>query len=88
MTRFLNSLKEFHISYKLRLLAALVAVLSLIGAYHAGKAVGAAEERGTVATEQVAATTKGVHDGGVIEQDVISLPDTDLDRRYAKWLRD
>lgn len=88
MTKLIAYLKGFYASYKLYLIASVLVVVSLIGTYHAGKAVGAAEERGATATAQVAATTKGVQDGASIDQSVITLPDADLDRRYDKWLRD
>jgi Flp pilus assembly protein TadG len=88
MTKLITYITDFYASYKLRLIAAVLVTISLIGAYHAGKAVGAAEEQGSLATAQVAATKKGVQDGANIDQGVIALPDADLDRRYNKWLRD
>lgn len=88
MTKLITYIKGFYASYKLYLIASVLIAVSLVGTYHAGKAVGAAEERGELATAQLAATTKGVTDGAKIDQSVIALPDLDLDRRYDKWLRD
>lgn len=88
MTKLITYIKDFYASYKLRLTVSVLAVVALIGAYHTGKSVGAAEERGRIATAEVAATKKGVQDGANIDQSVITLPDADLNRRYNKWLRD
>lgn len=88
MTKIITYLTDLYASYRLRIIVSALVAISFIGVYHAGKAIGAAEERSSSATSQVAATTKGVRDGETIEQGVITLSDDDLDRRYAKWLRD
>jgi hypothetical protein len=88
MTQIISYLRNFYLSYKTYIISSTLVIFLLIGSYHAGKAVGAAEERGKIATNQVAATKKGVQDGANIDQSVLTLPNDDLDRRYSKWLRD
>lgn len=88
MNTLISRIKGFVASYKLYLIASVLVVVSLIGTYHAGKAVGAAEESGKRAAAQVVADKKGVSEGEEIQQDVIRLPDPDLDSRLDKWMRD
>lgn len=88
MTKIISYIKGFLASYKLYLIASVLVVVSLIGTYRAGKAVGAAEESGKYSAAQVVADKKGVNEGEKIQQDVIRLPDPDLDRRLNKWMRD
>ena len=88
MTKLISYITGFYESYKLYLIASALVVVSLIGTYHAGKAVGAAEAVGATAVAQVAADKKGVTEHEQIKQDVIRLPATDLDKRLDKWMRD
>lgn len=88
MTKIITYIKGFYTSYKLYLIASVLVVVSLIGTYHAGKAVGAAEERGSNAVAQAAADKKGVTDHEKIKQDVLHLRADDLDKRIDKWMRD
>lgn len=88
MTQIYTYIKEFLASYKLYLIAFVILIAAITGAYHAGKAVGAAEERGSTAVAQVAADKKGVTDHENIRQDVMRLPPTELDKRLAKFMRD
>lgn len=88
MTKIITYIKDFYASYRLYLIASVLTSLSLIGSYHAGKAVGAAEEKGSTAVAQAAADKKGVTDHEKIKQDVLHLRADDLDKRLDKWMRD
>lgn len=64
--------------------AALIALAAVIGAYLAGRNRGAANEQ----QRQKEQNAKAIQTRTEIDHEVRNLPDADLKRRGAKWLRD
>jgi hypothetical protein len=69
---------------KIRLVLALLAVIGL-GISHTYVYFKGKEDK---ADEQAAETLKGVKQRDANEQEIIGLPDPDLDERLSRWMRD
>lgn len=88
MKKILSYLLGFYDTYRIRILLAVVAAVTLATVYYLIKENGKLEERGAIATVEVEANKEGVKTGAKIDQRVISYDDDDLDRRLARFMRD
>lgn len=79
----MKKLKLIYKTYRMRFLIAGYA-LAVIGLFGAGFMKGQEYQK----DKSEKAATKGVENHAEIEAEIMVLPDTDLDKRLSKWMRD
>jgi Flp pilus assembly protein TadB len=71
-------------SFQLYIILALAGVALITGAYFYGKQ----EQRAETRAEQAEQRAKDIQKARKIENEIRELPDTDLDRKLDRWMRD